>query len=552
MSLGHLCLVLHAHLPFVRHPEHDDFLEEGWLHEAALETYIPLLWSLEALERRGVRYRVTLSMSPTLLAMLGDPLLRVRLARHMDRLCDLAEREVRRTRQQPELQQNALFYRDRFTRARRDYLERWQADLPSAFRRLADAGRVELITCAATHGYLPLLNDNPLAVRAQILVAVAEHRNWFGTPPRGLWLPECGYFPGLDRVLEEAGIQYSFVETHAIDHAAGQPHYGVYAPLMSPSGVAFFGRDPESTRQVWSSVDGYPGDPEYREYYRDLGFDLELEALGECAHPLGIRRNVGIKYHRVTGPTEAKEPYVRDRALSRAEEHARNFCSNRKKQVEGLGRAMDRPPIVVAPYDAELFGHWWFEGPEWLGHVLDGAASAGETLDLATPSDYLAAHPSNQLATPSASSWGYQGYSEMWLNGRNDWIYPHLHHAADRMVEMAQAHPRAQGRIRRALNQAARELLLAQSSDWAFIMSQGTVVPYAVRRTRDHLGRFQRLAEMVQRRLVDEAALADIEALDNLFPCIDYRVYRSDYRPSTGNAPRVARSGDHTSDSLAE
>jgi len=529
MSRGHVCLVLHAHMPFIRHPEHEDFLEEGWLREAILETYIPLLWQLEALAERGIEYRITISLSPTLVAMLMDPLLCSRFERHLGWLCDLSEREVRRTRHQPLVQHTANLYRERFARARQDYTERWQGNLVAAFRRLSDAGKVELITCSATHGFLPLMNQNPLAVRAQILVGVQHHRERFGQAPKGLWLPECGYFPGLDRVLADAGIGYTFVETHAIDHAPGQAYYGVYAPLTSPSGVACFGRDPESTEQVWSSTQGYPGDPYYREYYRDVGFELDAKALGPLAHPLGIRRNVGIKYHRVTGRTEAKEPYVHERALERAEAHGRDFFDNRRAQVDWLAARMDRRPIVVAPYDAELFGHWWFEGPDWLGHVLEKVANAPADLSLLSPSDYLAAYPVNQLATPSASSWGYKGYNEMWLNGKNDWIYPHLHEAADRMVALARAEPNATGSARRALNQAARELLLAQASDWAFIMSQGTVVSYAEKRTKDHLSRFRELESMLRGRSFDDALLADLEARDNLFPKLDYRVYRADF-----------------------
>jgi len=529
MSRGHVCLVLHAHMPFIRHPEHEDFLEEGWLREAILETYIPLLWLLEELSERGIGYRITISLSPTLVAMLTDPLLRFRFERHLSHLCDLTEREVRRTRHEPALQRTANLYRDRFARARHDYSERWGGDLVAAFRRLSEAGCVELITCSATHGFLPLLNQNPAAVRAQILVGVQHHREWFGSAPAGLWLPECGYFAGLDRVLSEAGVRYTFVETHAIDHAPGQAYFGVYAPLCSPCGVAFFGRDPESTEQVWSSREGYPGDPHYREYYRDVGFDLDAKALGPLAHELGIRRNVGIKYHRVTGGTEAKEFYVRERALERAREHGRNFFDNRRAQVAWLAARMGRPPIVVAPYDAELFGHWWFEGPDWLGHVLENVAQAPEQLSLVTPSEYLEAYPVNQLANPAASSWGYKGYSEMWLNGKNDWIYPHLHEAADRMVELAEAEPAATGNAQRALNQAARELLLAQASDWAFIMSQGTVVSYAERRTKEHLSRFRELCGMLRARAFDQATLVELEARDNLFPNIDYRVYRADY-----------------------
>ena len=526
MTAGYLALVLHAHMPFVRHPQHEDFLEEGWLHEAILESYIPLLWMLEGLANEGVDYRITISLSPTLVAMLGDPLLRERCALHLERLSELAEREVLRTRHMPDFAPTARFYLQRIERARRDYEERWKRNLILPFARLAAAGNVELITCAATHGYLPLLAETPEVVRAQLEVGISHHLRAIGSAPRGLWLPECGFYPGLDELLSQAQINYTFLETHAVDYATSAPTAGVYAPLRSPSGLTVFGRDPESTRQVWSAETGYPGDPDYREYYRDVGFDLELAALGACAHPLGIRRNVGIKYFRVTGRTEHKEPYVRERALERAAAHAAHFSAARRRQVAELGSRLNRPPIVTAPYDAELFGHWWFEGPDWLGAVLREIARDPASLNLITPSEYMAQFPENQCAMPAASSWGHKGHSEMWLNERNDWVYPHLHAAGERMVAAARHHARARASTCRALNQAARELLLAQASDWAFMMSQGTTVAYATARTGQHLAAFRRLLDMVDSGQVDAAYLASLEAQDNLFPELDFRCYQ--------------------------
>jgi len=186
---------------------------------------------------------------------------------------------------------------------------------------------------------------------------------------------------------------------------------------------------------------------------------------------------------------------------------------------------MNRPPLVVAPYDAELFGHWWYEGPDWLNFLLRKVALDQEVVALITPAEYLKRHPKNPCATPSASSWGYNGYHEHWLSDKSDWIYRHLHKAAGRMVELAQKYPQASGLAERALNQAARELLLAQSSDWAFIMHAGTMVDYAVKRTKDHLVRFTRLYKDIRKGKINKNWLADIESKDNLFPHIDYRVY---------------------------
>ncbi len=542
MSPGYLALVLHAHLPFVRHPEHDEFLEEGWLYEAITESYIPLLWVLEKLASDGVPFRLTMSLTPTLVTMLGDDLLRGRYLRHLDRLCELSEKEVERTRHLPEFRDTAVFYQERFNAAREDYCHLSKKDLVGAFARLQRAGHVELVACAATHGYLPLLRVNPAAVRTQVFLGVQHYTETFGAAPRGFWLPECGFYPGLDETLKEAGVRYFFAESAALEHAAGRVKFGVHAPLYCPSGVAVFGRDPEASKQVWSAAEGYPGDRDYREFYRDIGHDLDIDYIKPYIHRDGIRVNTGIKYHRVTGRTDCKEPYVRQRAWEKAAAHADHFLQSRQAQVEALEEKMGRQPIIVAPYDAELFGHWWFEGPVWLDKLCRQAAGNRKKVHLVTPSDYLDQYPVNQVEIPGASSWGYKGHHEVWLNSANDWIYPHLHAAADQMCELAEAFPDAQGLARRMLNQAVRELLLAQSSDWAFIMTRGTMVPYAVRRTKEHLVRFRQLCGMVKEQRGHEDRLGELEAKDNIFPGLDYRVYRADYSFVPGRKPATETS----------
>jgi 1,4-alpha-glucan branching enzyme len=290
--------------------------------------------------------------------------------------------------------------------------------------------------------------------------------------------------------------------------------------------VACFARDLESSKQVWSSVEGYPGDYNYREFYRDIGFDLEYDYIRPYIHPDGIRINTGIKYYRITGASQHKEPYVPQWAMDKAAEHAGNFMYNRQRQAEYLYELMGRKPLIVSPYDAELFGHWWYEGVSWLDFLLRKIACDQKDIRLTTPSEYLAENPRNQVVTPSLSSWGWKGYSEMWLQGPNDWLYRHLHVASQRMTELARGNPQAQGLQRRALNQALRELLLAQSSDWAFILGTGTHTDYALKRSKEHLLRFTRLYEEVQSGGIDEPWLADIESKDNLFPEIDYRAHQ--------------------------
>lgn len=527
MPEGYWCPVLHAHLPYVRHPEGPDFLEESWLFEALTESYVPLAGMLDRLRADGVDFRLTLTLSPTLLAMLRDRLLIGRYEKHLDRLVALAAREVERTaREAPRFEPAARFYADLFSRTRAQFRGAYGSDLVSAFVRHAEDGRLEILSCSATHAVLPLLDAIPQAVRAQVLIGAQHSRRQLGFAPLGFWLPECAYAPGQEVHLREAGVRFSFLEEHGVAHAHPRPTYGPLAPILSPGGIVFFGRDRESSHQVWSADLGYPGDPVYREFYKDAAWELPLADLGGLA-PGGVRRGVGLKYHRVTGSVDLadKEPYVPEQAAARAREHAAHFVLGRQAQVRRSAPGMDRPPLVVSPYDAELFGHWWFEGPVFLEEVFRRLA-AQDVVRPVTPLDYLDRHPDCEVAQPPQSTWGSRGYTEVWLNPANDWIYPHLDVAAERMVELARRFEEPGARERRALNQAARELLLAQSSDWPFIMTMGTTVAYARRRVRDHVARFTLLYRGLMGEGVDEAALPEMEHRDALFPEADFRVYR--------------------------
>jgi len=526
---GSLAIVLHAHLPYVRHPEFPEFLEEDWLYEAITETYLPLLEVFDKCADEGIPYRITMTLTPPLVGMLRDELLMARYSARLDKLCELCDKEVHRTRGDAQFGPLAWHYREHLYHLRRLFHDRYHRDLVGAFKRLQDAGRLEIITCGATHGFLPLM-IHPEAIRAQVQVACAHYRMHFGRDPRGIWLPECGYAPGIDKYLAAENIRFFFVDSHALANAIPRPRRGVYAPIYTASGVAAFARDPESSMQVWSAEHGYPGDPVYREFYRDIGWDLDYDYVKPYLQATGDRKNTGIKYYRITGNVAlgSKQPYDPAAARARADAHAANFLFNRTKQVEYLRNAFGDgpPPIVISPYDAELYGHWWYEGPIFLDMLIRKTAFDQDVLQLQSPVDYLAEFPEHQLAQLPMSSWGAGGYAAVWLDESNDWIYRYLHKASERMIELARIHPDAPDVTRRALNQAARELLLAQSSDWAFIIKTGTMVDYAVRRTREHLLRFTKLYDQVKANRVEEGWLSGVESRDNLFPEIDYRVYR--------------------------
>lgn len=525
LTKGYVSFILHAHLPYVHHPENENFLEERWLYEAISESYIPLINTFEALLAENVEYKVTMSITPTLLTMLSDSLLQERYINYVEKLICLSFKEFKRTGEQPEFNRLAEMYRSKYVNDLYVFREKYACNLITAFKRLQDAGRLEIIASAATHGFLPLLNIPEESIKAQINIGVKSYERYFNRKPRGIWLPECGYIPSVEKALKENGIEYFITESHGILYANPRPVFGTYAPVVTPSGIVAFGRDIESSRQVWSSKEGYPGDYDYREFYRDIGYDLDYEYIRDYISSDGQRINTGIKYYRITGKTEDKQPYNPDWARNKAEIHASNFLFNREKQIEYLSGKMDSSPIVVCPYDAELFGHWWFEGPYWIYSLFRKIHYDQNVFKLITLSEYISENPVMQVSSPCPSTWGYKGYNEIWLNNSNDWIYRHLHKSAEKMVELANENKTAEGLTAEALNQAVRELLLAQSSDWAFIMKTGTMVQYAERRTKEHISRFTRLYHDIKENNIDISWLRQIEHMDNIFPELDYRIY---------------------------
>jgi 1,4-alpha-glucan branching enzyme len=529
--LGYFSLILHAHLPFVRHPEHLEFLEEDWLYEAITEVYLPLIFIFQSLHDTGISPRLAMNVSPPLCEMLADPLLQERYSRHLENLLALARKEVERTRRElPQFLPAAKMYAETLGAAWNLWNGRYGRNLIRAFRELQEEGVLEIITCGATHGFLPLIST-PEAKRAQVQVAVANYRKHFGRYPRGIWLPECAFEPGVEDLLADAGIEYFISDTHAIMYGHPRPRYGAYAPVRCENGVAVFARDLETSQQVWSSVVGYPGHASYREFYRDLGWDAPLDYLLPHLHADGNRRHLGLKYHRISGRDvgqQEKLPYDPVAARQHAAIDASHFVNERIKQMARLRDTLEgHAALIVSPYDAELYGHWWFEGPQFLDFVFRKLYFERDVVRAMTPGDFLDSGMSIQTQQPSASSWGEEGYYKVWLNEANAWMYPHQHAAEARMTALANQNAEPDQIIHRALNQAARELLLAESSDWAFQIYQGTTVEYASRRFRSHIRRFNALADDIERGSIDHERLVEIEDRDNIFPELDYRIYGS-------------------------
>ncbi len=530
MPIGYFSLILHAHLPFVRHPEYPEFLEEDWFYEAVTEVYLPLIHIFEHLQQMDAKPRLAMNISPPLCEMLADDLLQERYTRHLKNLIELVDKEFERVqREDPEFYDVVKMYVDSLKLSLDLWDNKYDRNLIGAFRKLQDDGVLEIITCGATHGFLPLISTHE-SRRAQIQVAVNNYWKHFGRQPRGIWLPECAYEPGVEDLLKDAGIEYFIGDSHAILYGDPRPRFGVHAPVRCPNGVAVFARDVETSQQVWSAEVGYPGNPVYREFYRDVGWDLPIDYLRPHLHEDGSRRHLGLKYYAITGSKSPNEklPYKPEIARDQSAQDASDFVIKRIEQAKKLRATyVGHPPLVTSPYDAELYGHWWYEGPSFIDYLFRKFHFDQDEVAAVTPGDYLDKDIPIQVQQPSASSWGENGYYKVWLNEGTSWMYEYAHDAERKMTALANHFEHPNEIEYRALNQCARELLLAQSSDWAFQIYQGTTVEYSSRRFQSHIHRFNLIAEGLDRYEVDEPLLLEIESRDTIFQEIDYKIYKT-------------------------
>jgi len=528
MHKGYLIFELTCHLPFVKPDKPFENAEENWLNDAISHTYLPLLRSLNRIDADAIPFKLTFTISPTLASMLVDPVLQERFVKYIDSRIELGEHEVVRTADDKAKNALAIRYLEQFKQDKRDFTELYGMNILDGFKTLQKSGCVNIITTFASHCYLPFFKSYGSNIEAQIYTALSTYNMLFNSDTRGFWLPELGYAPGIENILRKFKIDYFFTAVHAFLFGNTIPTNGIYAPVkVGDSGVHAFCRDLASSMYVLSQTGGYPGDFVYREYYHDISSELSAGQLGSAiVYPDGTVVKSGYKYYANTDSyLDATNIYDFASASRVVKEHAENFIYNLKKRVKKLLRYTNRPPVIVCPYDAQVFGHWWYEGIDWLEAVIRTLA-LDEDLALIYPDEYLCMYKTEESISLSHSSCGNGGYSGDWLNGSNDWIYRHIFSVVDKMSELAKRFEDESGLKRRALNQAAREVLLAQSSDWPFILKGGTASPFAARQLKGHIDNFLKIYNDLSGNNIDTEWLTTTEKKNGLFQDLDYRIFK--------------------------
>ena len=510
-----LSIVLEAHIPYVKEYSKEDELlqagDEGCLFETISETLLPLLEVLERLENDHIPFRLALVLSPILCNMLCDENLQNKYLHYIDKQIEFGKQEMTRLLEQPEMYKLAEYYYTKIIDRRFAYTEKYEKNLIKAFDFFRKRGKLEILASCATHSFLPFIDHNPESIQAQMEVPVSLYRKHFGSPPQGFWLPCLGWTPAIESYLKAYNFSYTIIDTHGLLFGNPAPQKGCFYPVKTPGGTFILGRDFYTVREI----EEISGDEIYRNNNLDSGYELAPELVSQFLSKEGERRKTGYKY-RAKKPETIYNPQA---ASDKVQDHVRTFLEKTTARLEEVSKHMEQPPLCVYTSNADNFGRLWHEGMQFI-ESLFRMASHYRDLQFVNPSEYIFKQElsSMQTVTPEFSSSGINGYAESWINISNNSLFGHLYRAIERMTELAERFPDDTGLKERALNQAAREILLAQSSDGtsSFLCNQ----------VKDALRNFTTVYEALGSNYISTEWLTTLEKRHNIFPNINYRVFR--------------------------
>ena len=553
MTIGSFVFMLHSHLPYYRMAGMWPFGEEN-LYECMSETYVPLLNAISELyEEEGIKAKLTVGITPILAEQLNDHHLQEGFVEYLDTRIAAVAKDLDRypdpkVEHSQHLKYLAKYYFDWFNHIKDCFVNKYNKDLISAFKKYQDLGCIEITTSGATHGFSPLLaTDSNL--NAQFKIGSDTTKRLFGKKAKGAWLPECAYRqgyefvgkdgqkkwrPAIEVTLQNNDIEYFFTESHVIEGGNSVGHrrvvgiygnieyiplpereatgYDTYSAYWLPDAqVAVMGRNDRAGFQVWSAADGYPGDGVYREFHKKDD-------------------KSGMNYWRITSSnTDLGDKMLYDPvlAMNQVNSNSDHYTTLLYHLLNDYKKANNKNGLIMVSFDTELYGHWWFEGVEFIKQVVRKLHNFLPEIERLTAGEYLEKHPPVDTIQIPESSWGQGGHFYVWLNHLTEWMWPIINGCEKRIIDIVAKYEKIpeDKLLHRALNQLARENLLLQSSDWPFLITTWQAKDYATERFEEHVARFEKIADMIEAGNINEEELVKIESIDNCFPVIDYRVY---------------------------
>lgn len=524
MSKKSLVFVIPSHLGNIWHGEGDYLAQNELLFSAISETYLPLLNMFSNLEADGVPFKISMSFSPILCHLLSDPVMQAQYLTWIDNVIALGEKQLSNLSKDDACYSVVEQQLSCAKRAKYDFAETYQQDLLSKFAYYAQKGNLELLATAATNCYLPMYSDLPQAIQAQIEVGLISHRHYFNSTPDGFWLPYMGFSAGIDKIIRAYGFYYTILDAHGLLFGTPSAQKGIFSPLRScDSSLAFFACDSASSASFDDDPNSYAQKAVYRNQNRDLGFELDKQDLSEFLTKEGGRVQTGYKFWSQEGDCV----YDQEAAFKQAKIDALQFIEMKKQKLSKASELLDGEDVSsICCLNAEFFGQEWYESIVWFENVIRGIAE-NEDLELEHCSKLIKEPSKLQKIRPFVSSASGSGYAEDMIDHANDWMIRYVRKAVERMIDLTERFPSDSGLKERSLNLAAKEVLLAQSGDWATMIKDQIFDEYATNRFTESINAFTTVYESLGSNSISTEWLTGMERKHTVFPWINYRVFSS-------------------------
>ncbi|MCR5724821.1 MAG: DUF1957 domain-containing protein [Treponema sp.] len=520
MSVKNLVFVLTCHQGYIRHIEDEKKyeVENNILFSSISSTYLPLLRMLERLEQNQKSCPVSIVISPVVCGLLGDPVVQQQYIEWLERRIELGERELKRCGADAALQAAAVRCLDRFKRDKNDFCEKYGQNLLKAFAVCADKGLIEPLATAGSYAFLPHYSDMPEILNAQVEIGLYSHRSIFGTLPDGFWLPDLGYVPGIEKVLRSYGMNYTFVDTHAVLFSESAPETGIFTPVRCQNSLVLFARDAATPEDILGES-GFSGAGVYRAQDKDIGFELSAEDLGDFSLPGEARVATGFRYW-----TKGGDVYDADAARAQLKKDAAAFVSAKKALLDKAQTLLaDKDVTLCCAIPLDQMCSVWDEGVDFLEEVISQVQETD--LVLTTGKSLLGNQFSLQKIVPYPSAASGTGYGEDLLDSTNGWMLRYTRKMCERMVDLAGRFPNDTGLKARLLNLGARELMIALGLDWPKMLHEGQEPEYVAEHFKAAIRAFITVFDALGSNTVSTEWLTRCEREHTLFPWINYRVF---------------------------
>lgn len=526
MADKNLAFLVIGHQGYIRHIEDENAygLENDILFSSISQTYLPLLDMLHRLESENLSFRISLVLSPTLCELLADPIVQQQYIEWLDKKICLGEKELVRCAENPELLKNVKNCLLKAKKNKEDFTEKYNQNLLKEFSDFAQKGFLELLATCGTYTFLPHYSDMREVLNAQVEAGLYSHRRFFGTAPDGFWLPFMGYAKGIEEVLAAYGLSYTIIDSNGFFLGKPVPKKGIFAPVRfeGTSSLVLFTQDAETPEDIIGE-NGFMRNPVYLDGKKDIGFELSAGDLTDFIAEGAARIPTGFCYWAKKDDSCAV--YDPDAAMAQVKADAEKFVKAKKEKLSKAHEILKENVSLVCTVDAEVLGREWVEGIDWLENVIRNSISGEDKIELTGCGSLLGDRYSLEKVAPYPSAAFGGAYGEDLLDSTNNWMLRYTRKMSERMIDLSDRFPTDTGLKIRLLNLGAKELMLAQSCEWAMMIHRGVFPDYAAERFKESIKSFMIVFDALGSNTVSTEWLTKLEKKHVLFPWMNFRIF---------------------------